>query len=135
MLQKFLNTVRIKGELTMKIAITAEEPGPGSLIDPRFGRSKLFVIYDDQMESWEYMDNTQNLQAVQGAGIQSAANIVNAGCQVLISGHCGPKAFAALSKAGVTVYSASNSTVKDAIDLFKDGKLKKIDTADVDGHW
>ncbi len=119
----------------MKIGVSAEESKPDSLIDPRFGRAKYFMMYDDVTKNWESIDNTQNLQAAQGAGIQSAANVVNAGCEVLISGHCGPKAFAVLDKAGVIVYTVSGGTVQNAFDSFKQGQLTKIESADVDGHW
>lgn len=119
----------------MKIALSAEQSTPESPIDPRFGRAKYFMLFDDVLESWEFIDNNQNLQAAQGAGIQSAANVVNAGCEVLISGHCGPKAFAALNKAGVAVYTITSGTVRDAVDAFKRGKLAKLESSDVDGHW
>ncbi|HEX2957153.1 MAG TPA: NifB/NifX family molybdenum-iron cluster-binding protein [Chitinispirillaceae bacterium] len=119
----------------MKIAVTAENPQPESMVDPRFGRAKFFLVYDEDKKTWETIDNKQNLQSAQGAGIQSAANIVNAGCNILISGHCGPKAFTALKKAGVEVYTLTGGTVKNAVDSFKQGKLNKIDSADVEGHW
>lgn len=119
----------------MKIAVSAAQSKPDSEVDPRFGRAKGFMVYDDEMGSWGFIDNNQNLQAAQGAGIQSAANVVNAGCTVLISGHCGPKAFAALTKAGVEVYTLSGGTIRGAIDSFKQKKLNKIECADVEGHW
>ena len=119
----------------MKIAVTAESASPESMIDPRFGRAKYFLVYDDATENWDAIDNKQNLESAQGAGIQSASHVVNADCKVLISGHCGPKAFAALSKAGVEVYTVNGGSVQSAIDSFKQGKLNKIETADVEGHW
>jgi predicted Fe-Mo cluster-binding NifX family protein len=119
----------------MKIAVTAENPRPDGPIDPRFGRAKFFLVYDDEKDAWDVLDNKQNLQSSQGAGIQSAANVVNAGCKVLISGHCGPKAFATLSKAGVDVYAAKDGSAGEAVASFTSGKLKKIESADVDGHW
>ncbi len=119
----------------MKIAITAEKPQTDSPVDPRFGRAKVFMVYDDQLKTWEVIDNKQNLQAAQGAGIQSAAKLVDAGCEVVISGHCGPKAFTALNSANVSVYTVSNGTVQNAINLFQAGKLTKIESSDVEGHW
>jgi predicted Fe-Mo cluster-binding NifX family protein len=119
----------------MKIAITSERPDIESLVDPRFGRAKVFMVFDDKNATWEVIDNKQNLQAAQGAGIQSAANVVNAGCTVLISGHCGPKAFTALNKAEIAVYTVTEGTVKNALDSYKQGKLTKIDSANVEGHW
>lgn len=119
----------------MKICVTAQQPDHDSPVDPRFGRSRFFMVYDDAADSWESISNIQNLNAAQGAGIQSASNVVNAGCSVLISGHCGPKAFDALSRAGVSVYTVSEGTVYQAVDSYKQGALKKIESADVDGHW
>jgi len=119
----------------MKIGVSAEQSTQDSTVDPRFGRSKYFMIFDDTNGNWASIDNTQNLQAAQGAGIQSAANVVNAGCEVLISGHCGPKAFTALNAAGVVVYTVSSGTVQNAVESFKQGKLSKIESADVMGHW
>jgi predicted Fe-Mo cluster-binding NifX family protein len=119
----------------MKIAVSAEQRVPESPVDSRFGRAKYFMIHDDESGHYNAVDNIQNLQAAQGAGIQSAAAVVNAGCQVCISGHCGPKAFAALDKAGVAVYAVTGGSVLEAVDAFKRGSLKKLDAADVDGHW
>jgi predicted Fe-Mo cluster-binding NifX family protein len=119
----------------MKIAVSAQEAKPESPIDPRFGRARHFMVYDDETDSWEAVDNIQNLQATQGAGIQSASIVVNAGCSALISGHCGPKAFTALCKVGVAVYAVTGGTVREAVAAFKHGELKKLEDADVDGHW
>ncbi|MBN2189444.1 MAG: NifB/NifX family molybdenum-iron cluster-binding protein [Chitinispirillaceae bacterium] len=119
----------------MKIAITSQESTPESPVDSRFGRGKYFIVYDSDADTFTPLNNEQNLQAAQGAGIQSAANVVNAGCAALVTGHCGPKAFAALSKAGVAVYTAAGGTVREAMESFKRGALKKIENADVEGHW
>jgi predicted Fe-Mo cluster-binding NifX family protein len=119
----------------MRICISAQEPTPDSAVDPRFGRARYFILHDDVAGTWEAVDNTQNLQAAQGAGIQSAANVVNAGCTALISGHCGPKAFMALARAGVSVYAATAGTVREAVESFKQGQLTKMEFADVEGHW
>ncbi len=119
----------------MKIAISAEQPNVESPVDLRFGRAKFFMIHDDENQTWEFIDNEHDLNSAQGAGIQSAANVVSAGCKVLISGHCGPKAFTALSKAGVSVFTVKGGTVLGAVAAYKDGKLKKLVSADVEGHW
>jgi predicted Fe-Mo cluster-binding NifX family protein len=119
----------------MKIAITAQGSLSTIPVDMRFGRAKFFVVYDTDHGTYAAMDNEQNLQAAQGAGIQSAATVVNAGCSVLITGHCGPKAFTALAKAGVEVYGTAGSSVKEAVEAFLAGKLTKLTGADVEDHW
>lgn len=119
----------------MKIAVSTESPTPESLVDPRFGRAKCFMIFDDTTNEWEAVDNIQNLNAAQGAGIQAAANVVNAGCSVLLSGHCGPKAFSALAAAGVLVYAAADCSAEVAVEMYRNGTLPQMQNADVEGHW
>lgn len=119
----------------MKIAVSSVDADVKSAVDPRFGRAKYFMVYDNESCQWETIGNQQNLEAAQGAGIQSAAHIVNAGCSVLISGHCGPKAFTALDRAGVAVYTIDNGMVEEVIERYKNGALTRITAADVDGHW
>jgi predicted Fe-Mo cluster-binding NifX family protein len=54
---------------------------------------------------------------------------------VLITGHCGPKAFKVLQKAGVKVMTGAGGTVTDAIAQFNNGELEISTESDVDGHW
>ena len=119
----------------MRIAISAEEKHKESPVNPRFGRAGCFMVYDTDEQSWESIDNIQNLQSSQGAGIQSAALVVNSACKVLITGHCGPKAFVTLLKGDVEVYTTSGSTVQEAVSAFERGELVRLNSADVDGHW
>ncbi|MBN1984528.1 MAG: NifB/NifX family molybdenum-iron cluster-binding protein [Chitinivibrionales bacterium] len=119
----------------MKIGIPAQEPTTDSTVETRFGRTRYFMIYDDRSSVWETIDNIHNMNASQGAGIQSASTVVNAGCMVLLCSHCGPKAFAVLTRAGVSVYTVGNGSVQHALDSFKQGALKKMESADVEGHW
>jgi len=118
----------------MKIAITTRGRDLNSEVDPHFGRAMGFIIYDDESGSFEYMDNNKNLNAAQGAGIQSAKNITDAGAKVLITGNVGPKAFAALKAASVKIYTGAEGTVSQSIDSFKNGGLTLTDGATVEGH-
>lgn len=119
----------------MKIAITSEGTTQESQLDPRFGRTKYFHIYDDGNKSWEIVDNKQNFQAAQGAGIQAASIVANKKCQAVVTGHCGPKAFRTLAVAGIAIYLCETGTVIEAFEKFQQNTLKKIDNADVEGHW
>lgn len=119
----------------MKIAITAQGNTLDSKVDPRFGRAKGFILYDTDNDSFEYMDNQQNLNLPQGAGIQSAKNVINSGAQVLLTGHVGPKAFTTLSASDIEIYSGAENTVASAVEDFKNGKLTRAGDADVEGHW
>jgi len=119
----------------MKIAISVSGKTLDSQIDPRFGRAAGFIIYDMETETFEYKDNSQNLNAMQGAGIQSAKHLSDFGVSALITGHCGPKAFTALKAAGVKIYAGAAGTVEAVIVKFKNGELSEAHEADVDGHW
>jgi len=119
----------------MKIAISSTGKDISAAVDPRFGRAAGFIIYDMDKQSFEYVDNAQNLNAMQGAGIQAAKNISDSGAQAVLTGHCGPKAFAALKAAGLKIYSGASGTVAECIEGFKAGTLEETLQADVEGHW
>lgn len=76
----------------MKIALTTSGRDLNAPLDSRFGRAPLFLIYDLDANTFDVVDNQQNLNAAQGAGIQSAQNIARLNVKALITGHCGPKA-------------------------------------------
>lgn len=119
----------------MKIAFTTSGNEISAPLDSRFGRAPKFLIYDLDHNSFELVDNAQNLNAAQGAGIQSAAIVVRLGAQILITGHCGPKAFHVLQTAGIRVFNTDAQTIAEALELYKEGRLTEAKAADVQGHW
>ncbi len=119
----------------MKIAITAEGTDLASRLDQRFGRAGKFIVYDMETSSITVADNTQNLNATQGAGIQAAQNVAGLGVRAVITGHCGPKAFKVLQAAGINIFTCDAQTVQDALDSYRAGKLAEIESPDVEGHW
>jgi len=119
----------------MRIAITSIDGTLDGMVDERFGRAKKIVVVDDGTNGQETVDNVTNMNAAQGAGIQTAQNVIQAGAKTVISGHLGPNAFRVLSTAGVDVYTASGMTVRDALQAYRNGKLPKLTGADVEGHW
>ena len=119
----------------MKIAVSSQGKDLSSQVDPRFGRAPYFIIYDTDRESFDVIENTQNLNAVQGAGIQSAQNISRANVDLVISGNIGPKAFAALSATGIKTALWAEGTVAQALELAKNNELEINKNANVNGHW
>lgn len=71
----------------MKIAITAQGQDLSSQLDPRFGRAKLLIVVDTDTDRFEVHDNTVNLNASSGAGIQTAQNVANLGAEAVITGN------------------------------------------------
>lgn len=119
----------------MKIAISSQGKDLSSNIDERFGRAKIFIIYDLDNKNFKVIENTQNLNAQEGAGIQSAANVSREGVSAVITGNCGPKAFKTLQAAKVKVYLIANKTVEQAIEDYENKVLKEQTNANVEGHW
>jgi predicted Fe-Mo cluster-binding NifX family protein len=119
----------------MKIAFSTPGSDLNAPLDTRFGRAPKFLVLDLESGEFEIIDNQQSLNAAQGAGIQSAETVARSGAKALVSGHCGPKAFRVLAAAGIKVYSSDAPTVAEALEQFKQGKLKEAAGADVEGHW
>lgn len=119
----------------MKLAISTSGNDMDSQMDMRFGRAEKFMIYETTSGEYRIVDNDQNLNAVQGAGIQAAGKVIDEGVASVITGHCGPKAFQMLKESDIRVYTSGKISVKAAIERFRTGCLKTIKTADVEGHW
>jgi predicted Fe-Mo cluster-binding NifX family protein len=118
----------------VKIVFTTSGNDLNAPLDSRFGRSPKFLVYDLESETFEVVDNRQNLDAPQGAGIQSAETVARLGVNALVTGHCGPKAFRVLTAAGIRIYHTDAPTVAAALEQYRAGKLPEAKAADVEGH-
>lgn len=119
----------------MKVAVTSSGRSLNSPVDSRFGRAPYFILVDTETGAWEAYDNEQNVNAQQGAGVQAAETVSQAGAQLVITGHCGPKAFKTLQAAGIQVVVGANGTVADAVAAFKSGKLQVAERPNAESHW
>ncbi len=119
----------------MKIAISSKGNTLDSEIDPRFGRAGFFLLVDPETMKVEIIENKQNLQLPQGAGIQAAQTVVEHGAKTVLTGNCGPKAFKVLQAAGVNVGIGISGKIKEAVDQYKQGKINFADAPNVEGHW
>lgn len=119
----------------MKIAFTALAGDLDAPLDHRFGRAPRFLVYDLESGAIQVLDNNENLQAAQGAGIRSAELVARTGAKILVTGHCGPKAFRVLTAAGIRIYNTDARTVAEALERYRKGDLKEASSADVNGHW
>ena len=119
----------------MKIAFSTPGESLDAPLDGRFGRTARFLVYDDEAGTIDVIENRANLDAPQGAGIQAATRLADAGVDVVITGHCGPKAFQVLRAAGIRVYLTDAPTIDKAYALFKEGKLRPAEGPDTPAHW
>lgn len=120
---------------TLKVAVSSQGPTLESAVDPRFGRSRYFIVVDTDTRAFSSHDNVQNLNAAQGAGIQAARNVIQLGVSAIITGNLGPKAFATLQAGQIAMYVGVQGTVQEAIDQFVAGKLQPVSQPNVEGHW
>ena len=113
-----------------RIAITSEGPSLEDQVDPRFGRAAGFVVVDLETLDTRYIDNGQSQVMAQGAGIQAAELVARAGVKCLLTGYVGPKAFQALSAAGIEVgQNLEGMTVREAVERFKSGQVEMAKAA------
>ncbi len=119
----------------MKVAITSQGPDMAGQVDPRFGRAKYFIVLDTETGDRTAHDNTQNLNAAQGAGIQAAQNVIELDVEAVVTGNVGPKAFSALEAGGIKVHIGASGSLENAVGQFKAGQLECVTEANVEGHW
>jgi len=119
----------------MKVAVTAKGILLDSEVDPRFGRAPYILIVDTDTLAFEAVDNGDNANAFKGAGIQAATMISDKGVEVLMTGYCGPKAFATLEAAGVKVVSDVAGRVREAITALKTGAVTYATAANKEAYW
>lgn len=118
----------------MKIAVTSKGTNLDSQVDPRFGRAAYILIVDTPGLEVEVLNNSENVNAFKGVGIQAAVMVSNKGVKVLLTGFCGPNAFKTLEAAGVKVAVDVSGTVRDAVKAFNEGKVSFADGANIEGH-
>lgn len=119
----------------MKIAVTSKGRDLEAEIDPRFGRAAYIIVVDTDSLDFEVLDNSENVNAFKGAGIQAATRMSDSGVNALMTGFCGPNAFRVLKAANIDVASNVSGTVRGAVDAFVEGKVQFAEAANIEGHW
>ncbi len=117
----------------MKVCLSSTADNLDGQLDPRFGRCAYLLIVDTDTLQFEAISNTASA-ATGGAGIQAAQTIINKNVKAVITGNIGPNAFKALSAAGVEVLIVAPERIRDVLDKFQSGKLKKTAAPTVEGH-
>lgn len=112
----------------MKIAFTTKGTNWDSLMDPRFGRTEYFIIFDDETEEIKTVDNTEIVNEAHGAGPKTAQKLFEEKANVLITGNGpGGNAGTVLGKANIEIYvGAGDMSVKEAYKAYKNNELKKF---------
>jgi predicted Fe-Mo cluster-binding NifX family protein len=117
-----------------KIAVSSTGDNLDAQVDPRFGRCAHFIFVDTDTMEYEAIQNP-NVSAASGAGIQTAQLVANKEVEAVLTGNVGPNAFQTLQAAGVNVIAGVSGKVKDAIQMYKDGKVQATGGPNVASHF
>ncbi|WP_066636117.1 NifB/NifX family molybdenum-iron cluster-binding protein [Desulfolucanica intricata] len=117
----------------MKIAVSAQGQDLNDPVNQRFGRCEYFVIYDQTNDSIQALANPGG-NSSGGAGIKTAQTLANNNVDIVLVGNIGPNAVETLNAANIDIYTGIQGTVKDSLELYKKGKLPKIEKPNVSSH-
>ncbi|MBN2333394.1 MAG: NifB/NifX family molybdenum-iron cluster-binding protein [Deltaproteobacteria bacterium] len=117
----------------MKIAVSSSGSSMDAQVDPRFGRCQFFIIVDSESGEFKALPN-EFQGASGGAGTQAGQLMVSNEVGAVLTGNCGPNAFAVLQGAGVQVVTGVSGTVRQAVDRFQQGTLPGSAAPNVESH-
>jgi len=104
-----------------KICITSLGKDLDAEIDPNFGRARYFLIVDPETLESEAVENP-NIEAPQGAGIQTAQLISSKNVGAVLTGNCGPNALRVLQSSGIRVITGTSGKIRDILQKYKSEK-------------
>lgn len=113
----------------MRLCIpTMEKGGLDDVVCDHFGRAPTYTIVDSESDEVQVVKNRS--EHMGGLG-KPPEHIAKTGAKVLICMGLGPKAIDMLCSFGVEVYVGASGSVRDAVQMWKDGKLQQAtyDTA------
>ncbi|MEA4892587.1 MAG: NifB/NifX family molybdenum-iron cluster-binding protein [Peptococcaceae bacterium] len=119
-------TMAGEGGKEMKLIVPAESKSLEGPVCPSFGRTPLFLLFDTEDGSYEFLENTA-AASQGGAGIRAAQMLADSGASAMITYRCGENAAQVLHAAGVGMYKAQDGSVSDNIVKFKEGKLSLLE--------
>ena len=117
----------------MKICIPTEFPrGKESMVYGHFGSAPYFIIYDDENENLEVLDNSNqhhqhgNCHPIEAIGDKKVSFVVCRGM--------GARAIQGLNAAGIKVLVSDTATVAETIRAYKENTLAEMTLDDSCGH-
>jgi predicted Fe-Mo cluster-binding NifX family protein len=118
----------------MKVAVSSTGDSMESGVDPRFGRCPTFIVVDTESDEYKAVNNS-SAGSAHGAGIGAAQAVAQLGVEAVITGHVGPNAHMALSRAGIKIYTVEGGSVREALEGLKEGSLTSVTAPTVGGHF
>ena len=115
----------------MKICIpTMGKGGLDDIVGEHFGRVPTYTIINLETEEVRIVPNTSHHMGGQGDPPQIMAK---EGVNVMICQGLGRRAINMFEDLGITVYIGASGTVRDAVNIFKQGNLQKASESDACG--
>jgi len=112
----------------MKICVPTEgEKGLENIVGEHFGRVPTYTIVDLETNNVKVIPNTSHHMGGQG---QPPEIMAKEGVNIMICKGLGRRAIMLFEQLGIEVYIGATGNVKDAIDAYKNGKLKKATMTD-----
>ena len=94
-------------------------------INPSFGRTEFFAIFDDQSGEYTFIDNPA-CNAEGGAGILAAQTAVDNKVDVVIATQCGQNAADVLKTAKIKIFKAVPAKIFELVEKYHNGTLAEL---------
>ena len=109
----------------MTIVVSTTAPDLDAAVDPRFGRAAFFIAVDPTTMAWQAHPNGA-VNAMGGAGTQSAQFVAGLKAEAVVSGAFGPNAYAGLEAAGIAMFLCGQAaTARQAVEEYQAGRLER----------
>jgi predicted Fe-Mo cluster-binding NifX family protein len=106
----------------MKLCVpTMGKRGLDEQVGEHFGRVPTYTIVDTETNEVEVMDNISEHMGGRGYPPQI---IVKTGAEVMLCSNLGRRAIAMFEDLGIMVYVGAYGTVRDAVQMWKEGQLQ-----------
>ena len=102
------------------IAVSARQSDFRSEVYERFGRAYWFMLYSPADDCWKAFNNEFNRARTDEAGVATVRALLEFGVTVVLTGETGPRAFRALTTAGVVVVQNVAGSVEEAVQSWCD---------------
>jgi predicted Fe-Mo cluster-binding NifX family protein len=94
------------------------------------GGCSYFLVIDPEDMNLEVFENKH--EATNGsAGSRAAQFLISQKVQAVITGRCRPNTFQILSEAGVYLFFKQSGTVKEVLEKYRTGQLRRATRADL----
>jgi predicted Fe-Mo cluster-binding NifX family protein len=116
------------GVIKMKLVIPAVAEGNiETEVHDNFGRANYFAIIDTDTDQIEFVENTAAKKS-SGAGVGAAQLCADNGADIVAAYHFGPKAYKALTAAGIEVLDLNEQKlIKEVYSDYQAGTLAEAE--------